>query len=720
MELIITEKPKTALKIAEALSEAKPQKELFQGVPYYKIRHNSVDITVGSAVGHLYGLGEEKKQAWIYPVFDLAWKPIYEVDKKNTHTKKYIAALKRLSKEANSFTIATDYDIEGELIGLNVLRFICSQNDASRMKFSTLTKPDLVESYKNKSKHIDWGQARAGETRHELDWYWGINLSRALTLAIKSTGVFKILSSGRVQGPSLKLIVDKELEIKAFKPKPYWQIELIAKAKEGIIEAWHEKDRFWNKPEAEAILQKVRNKEAIIESIAKRELKQLQPVPFDLTSLQIEAYRCFKFSPKLTLDIAQELYTSGLISYPRTSSQQLPFAIGFKRIITDISKQGDYTKLCEELLKKEKLIPRNGKKTDPAHPAIYPTGLTPKKLNTYGLKLYSLIVHRFLATFSEPATREIQNIIILINGERFIAEGIITLSLGWFRFYEPFLRIKEEELPKVTQGEVLEVKDIILHEEETKPPKRYTQASIIKELEKKNLGTKATRAQIIETLYERHYVFGSYIEATDLGIKLVKTLENYCPDILDEELTRHFELEMEGIQENKKEPEQVLKEAREVLTKLLEKLKHQEKSIGTDLLAAHRETQEKSNTIGKCPVCSDGILMLRQGKYGRFIACTNHPECSTTYSLPKAGLVKSSKNMCKDCNYPMISMIRKGKRPQEVCINPKCPSKKTEEIKEENCPKCGDGKLVLRKSVYGSFIGCSNYPKCRFTRKIDK
>ena len=720
MELIITEKPKSALRIAEALADRKPKKESHQGVPYYRVKHDSKEILVGAAVGHLYGLKEEKKQGWVYPVFDLEWKPLYEIDKQSKHTKKYISTLKKLSAEAKSFTIATDYDIEGEVIGLNILRFICKQKDASRMKFSTLTKPDLVEAYKKKSSHINWGHAKAGETRHELDWYWGINLSRALTFAVKSTGSFKLMSSGRVQGPTLKLIVDKEIEIKNFKPVPYWLLELVAEAKEGVIHAWHEKGRFQNKADGEGILEKVRNKEAVVASIDKNEARQLPPNPFDLTSLQIESYRCFRFSPSKTLEIAQELYTSGFISYPRTSSQQLPFAIGFKRILTELSKQENYKMLCGELLKKEKLIPRNGKKTDPAHPAIYPTGIMPKKLNERAFKLYSLIVHRFMATFSEPAIREVQNLKISVNEEKFLAQGIRTTERGWFKFYEPFLKIREEELPKVSEGEVLKVQDIVLHDEETKPPKRYTQASIIKELEKKNLGTKSTRAQIIDTLYNRHYAQGTSIEATDLGIKLVHTLETYCPDILDEDLTRHFELEMDEIQEDKKEPEQVLSEAKEVLIKILEKFRHQEKSIGKELLEANRETDDKNNTIGKCPKCKDGILMLRQGKYGRFIACTNHPECNTTYSLPKSGFVKNTENICPKCNFPMISIIRKGKKPQEVCINADCPGKKAEEIKDEKCPKCNEGKLVLRKSVYGSFIGCSKYPKCRFIRKIEQ
>ena len=215
-ELIITEKPDAAKMMAIALADGKPVKESNQGVPYYKVTHNNKDIVIGCAVGHLYTVSEKEK-SFKYPVYDLEWKPS-DASEKN-YTKKYITTLKKLSKDAREFTVATDYDIEGEVIGLNCIRFICKQKDAARMKFSTLTKDDLLQAYNNKSKTLDWGQAYAGETRHFMDWMYGINLSRALTHAIKSAGMFKIMSSGRVQGPALKLIVEKEKEIRAFKPE---------------------------------------------------------------------------------------------------------------------------------------------------------------------------------------------------------------------------------------------------------------------------------------------------------------------------------------------------------------------------------------------------------------------------------------------------------------------------------------------------------------------
>jgi DNA topoisomerase-1 len=407
-ELIITEKPNAAKKIADALADGKPVKKSVSKVPYYELSHSGKEIVVGCAVGHLYGLKQREKKVKI-PVFDVEWIPTYEISKGSAFAKKYFNVLKKLAKDADSFTVATDYDVEGEVIGLNIVRFICKKKDAKRMKFSTLTKDELVGSYEHAKNSLDWGQANAGEARHVLDWYYGINVSRALTKAMQAAGRFKLLSTGRVQGPALKLIVDKEKEIQAFKPEPYWMISLNGKVNKGELEAWHEKDKIFDNKSANEIFEKVRNeKKAKVREIETKKFNQSPPNPFDLTSLQIEAHRCLNISPKMTLDIAQDLYTGGYISYPRTSSQQLPPAIGYQKILKRLAKSANYRENVNFLLKKKELRPNNGKKTDPAHPAIYPTGIIPK-LEEQKMRIYDLIARRFLATFGDDAVRKIRN-----------------------------------------------------------------------------------------------------------------------------------------------------------------------------------------------------------------------------------------------------------------------------------------------------------------------
>jgi len=720
VELIITEKPKSAQRIAEALADGKPLKKGAKGVYYYEVTHGNNDIIIASAVGHLFGIAEKKKKGMKYPVFDVEWKPLFEISKGAAFSEKYYDMIKKLSKKADVFTVSTDYDIEGSVIGMNIIKLICKQKDARRMKFSTLTKPDLIKAYENAEASLDWGQAIAGETRHNLDFFYGINLSRALTASIKKAGMFKILSIGRVQGPALKIIVEKEKVIAAFKPVPFWQLELIGSVKNGKLVALHKTDKFWKKKEAEGIYKKVKGKDGAVGDVKKQEFKQAAPYPFDLTTLQTEAYRCFGMSPKFTSSIAQDLYTSGLISYPRTASQQLPAAIEYKKILQQLQKSTNYESLCRELLKKPVLNPNNGKKTDPAHPAIYPTGIK-ARLEEAKQKVYDLIARRFLATFSEAAIRETMTVSVNIVEEIFVATGTRTVFEGWHKFYGPYVKLKEEELPNAEVGEEFKQEKLSKLEKETKAPPRYTPASIIKELEKRNLGTKATRADIVDTLYRRGYVSDKALQATDLGIKIVETLQKYVPEVIDEELTRHFEMEMEEVMERKKEQGAVLKEAEEVLTGILSNFKKKEIKVGKELFEATKASEIKENTIGKCLKCGEGTLMMKRGKFGKFIACSKYPDCEVTFKLPSNGLIKNTTNICDDCKHPKILVIKKRKKPQEVCINLDCPTKVLKSDKENTaCEKCGKGKMVLRKSVYGQFLACDQFPKCRNILKTPK
>ncbi len=715
-ELIITEKPSAALKMAYSLADSKPVKKSNKGVPYYLLSHGGVDIAIVPAVGHLFGVAE-KKSKFTYPSFDIEWVPTSEMTKSAAYTKKYADTIKLLSKDAKNFTVACDYDIEGEVIGLNCVRFLCNQKDANRMKFSTLTKPDLINSFENRANTLNWGQANAGETRHFLDWLYGINLSRALTLAIKKKGMKKTLSTGRVQGPALKIVVDREKEIKDFKPTIYWTLELKASVEKGEFVAWHEKDRFENDSEAEDIVKKVEGKTGKVSSVEKKEKKHIPPYAFDLTTLQMESYRSLKISPKQTLALAQRLYLAGMISYPRTGSQKLPPSIGYKKILSAIQKDDNYSKICSEILSKEKIYPRQGAKDDPAHPAIFPTGNKSKSLKGQEAQVYDLIVRRFLSAFGDAADR-LQTIMkVDVEKEIFVADGTHTLNRGWYEYYGRHLKVKEVKIPEASKGEAVKVDNILKHEKETEPPRRYTPASIIRELENKGLGTKSTRAQIIDTLYQRDYIRGTQLEATQMGMMIVETLLNKAPKILDEELTRKFEDEMQLIREEKKTEDEVLEEARKVLTEILDDFKSRESELGESLADAQKKADE-SETIGDCPLC-DGKIIVRKGRFGRFAACNNYPDCKTTYNLPNQGFIESTDKVCEICKAPVILIKFKGRKKQEICSNPKCESRQPKDSQEEKpCPKCKDGLLKLRSSVYGDFYGCINYPKCKHTEKV--
>ncbi|MBS3169652.1 DNA topoisomerase I [Candidatus Woesearchaeota archaeon] len=730
VELIVTEKPSSAKKIAEALADKKLIQKKSKQSSYYELTHNGKPIIVTSAVGHLYTLVEDKQNSWTYPVFDIHWEESSKTSPSLKYVQDYIDTITMLAKKADSFTVACDYDIEGEVIGYNVIRYCCKKKDASRMKFSTLTKDDLIEAFDQKMNHLDWGQAFAGETRHKLDWFYGINLSRALTASVKAAGSFKVMSSGRVQGPALKILVDREKEIAAFQPEPFWQLNLLGKALKENIDAWHIKDRFFDKKEVDAIHKKIKDeKQTVVKEVKRTKRQQSPPTPFDLTTLQSESYALFKITPKETLDIAQHLYLAGVTSYPRTSSQQLDPKLGFVNILKHLQKQMDYETLAGELLKLKELKPNNGKKTDPAHPAIYPTGLAPKALRPNQHKVYDLIVKRFMATFAEPALRETMEVSLDVKNEAFVTKGTRTLEENWHVFYKPYLKIEEVTLPNLKENDIVTISEIKKIDKETQPPNRFNQSSIIKELEKRNLGTKATRADILDRLFQRGYLEGVQIKVTKLGMETTTILEKYAPPIVDQQLTAEFEEDMEKIREGKEKPEKVLERAKKVLIKLLDDFKKKEKIIGKDILASVRETWDIQNHVGTCPQCGEGRLMLRRGKFGRFIACDKYPECSNTFKIPQNGLVKSTDKLCPHDQYPLVLVIMKGKRPREICIKPDCKSKVSEaevkvidkiehQKKERKCPKCGKA-LVLRKSFYGEFYGCSGYPACRHTENFD-
>lgn len=663
-ELVITEKPQAALKIANALGNA-VQKTLNK-VPYYEVDRNGDKIVVACAVGHLFTLKQNKRGSQV-PVFDISWIPNYLARKKD-FTKRYYDTILKLVKGAKDLTVATDYDVEGEVIGWNVVRFICGQNDASRMKFSTLTEKELNDSYENKLKTIEWGQAIAGETRHYLDWFYGINLSRALMNAIKTTGKFRIMSIGRVQGPALNLIVEKEKKIQAFKSEPYWQIFIRLKGVKSL-ELKHVKDIFDKND-----LKKFENlvgKKAVCET-KKTEKKLFPNPPFNLTNLQTESYKFYGITPSKTLRIAQGLYLAGLISYPRTSSQKLPEAIGYKEILKKLAKEFN----VEKLIVKNK--PIEGKKTDPAHPSIYPTG-NKQILSGEDEKIYNLIVKRFLALFCDPAIIDDKKVIAVVDGLKFGVKGQVIREKSWLEFYPS--KLKEEKIPDV-EGEK-EIVDSRIEQKMTLPPKRYSPASIVSELEKRNLGTKATRASILETLYDRGYVKNKSIEATPLGFSLIDTLEKYSPIIIDEELTRKFEREMEQLIEMKgkakqvKRENEIIKEAKEAIVNISKDFGKNEEKIGKELLQANldlREQQKIENRLRKCPVCEKGSLAITYSRKTRrqFVACDAYPDCKTTYSLPPNGVIKKTAKVCEHCGFPMLMRLKKGRKPWIFCFNPKC------------------------------------------------
>ncbi|MHA1755028.1 MAG: DNA topoisomerase I, partial [Candidatus Odinarchaeia archaeon] len=467
--LIITEKPTACLRIAKALDEGKTLKKFEENnVTYYRTKFNGEELILVSALGHLYTV-TQKGNGWVYPVFNIKWSPSYRVSRKAKNTKNFIELINKLSKEASSFINACDYDLEGSLIGYTVIKYACGEealNNSRRMMFSTLTKKELIEAFNNLMNGLDYNMVEAGKTRHEVDWLFGINLSRALTLSLKHTsGLYRALSTGRVQGPTLTFIYKREKEIRSFVPTPYWTINAQTIIKNETFPLEYEKNKLLVKKEAEKVLQDCGNKTGKIISIKKTEYRQNPPIPFDIGGLQVEAYKQFGFTPRRTLNIAERLYLDALISYPRTSSQKIPESINVVEILKSMTKHSKYGKYAKEILGFKEIKPNQGKKDDPAHPAVHITGNMPERqLDTDEKKLYDLIAKRFFALFGEPAIKESIRASIQVNNHIFYLRGREIKFLGWLRFYEPYFKQDDVILPKLSEGDEIPVVKIEIEE----------------------------------------------------------------------------------------------------------------------------------------------------------------------------------------------------------------------------------------------------------------
>ena len=577
--------------------------------------------------------------------------------------------IEKLAKKADSLIIACDYDIEGSLIGGNVYKFAYGKKQGQRMKFSALTNSDLKKAYEHAGE-IDFSNIEAGEARHIIDWYYGINLSRALMTAIRKAQRFRVMSIGRVQGPALHLLTKLEKSIKAFVPTPYWEVKIWA----NDVEFLHKEKRFTDEEKASQVLKNTGDT-AVVAELEKTDTEVPPDPNFDLTSLQVEAYRQFGVQPSRVLELAQDLYEDSLISYPRTSSQQIPDSIDVKQILSQLQTHADYKDLVSKLISNNLTKPLQGKKSDPAHPALHPTGQKGALESPHHKKLYDLIVRRFLASFAKPAKKQKTRIELDSNGERYVASGSVVKDPQWIEFYGPYYKSKDIELPDMKQGQEVPVEKKKKDKKMTQPPKRYTQASIISELEKKHLGTKATRSTIIDTLFKRGYIDGKSIEVTDFGIKVHDVLEKHAPEILDEDLTEKIEKDMEKIQNGELTRDFVVNEGKEVLEKLLKKWKTKENDIGNDLVDALQETIQKENTPGVCKKCGKNLRIIRMKAGKQFVGCTGYPDCRNAYPLPGGALIKTTSEVCEKCGTPIVDVIRKGSKPFKMCLDTTCETK---------------------------------------------
>ena len=675
--LIVAEKPSVALRLAIALGNNAQRRINLNGVNYYEIDDSKGKIYIAAAVGHIFTIrqADEKKG---YPVLKVEWAASYEVGKNSYYTKKYLDVFKILAKRCDSYINACDFDIEGTVIGTNIIKFLGGdlEHKARRMKFSTTTIPDLKNAYENLMP-LDMNNFYAGEVRHMLDWLWGINLSRALTSALAGTKFVRSLSIGRVQGPTLAMLAKRELEISKFVSKPYWN--LLALIKE--IEFANSRGDIFDSKEAANALEHTNSnlKNALVENMETTEQLIRPYPPFDLTALQLESSRVLRLDPSVTLATAQSLYERAYISYPRTSSQKLPPTLGLSKVIGELAKNPTYEKFAKKLISENRYRPNEGMKTDEAHPAIYPTGVMPKNLTDIESKLYDLIVKRFLACFAAYAKVGRSKITVAIGNEKYTANGTTIIEKGWYEFYE-YGSAKEKMLPEFKKGANVIVSKAYMVELQTQPPKRFGKAGLIAELEKRRLGTKATRASIIDTLFKRDYIEGASIKVTEFGMSVYNALNENSNMIVNEDTTKRLDEDMEMISEGKKKPEEVIDEGKQMLLEALNLFDKNKEKIKEEMQKGIVDTEVP---MGKC-LKDGGDLVIKRSRIGKqFVACNNYPKCTQTYSVPQNALIVPTGKICEHCHTPIVKVIRKGKGVFEIDLDPDCITKQKWKEKRE-------------------------------------
>ncbi len=603
------------------------------------------------------------------------------VDEKLGAMRRRISAIRELSKKATSFINACDYDVEGETIGENILQYVCGRPEGSsqRAKFSTLTDDELVASFEKAKPGIGIGLARAGRARHAIDFLWGVNLSRILSDSFNSVSHgYKTISMGRVQGPTLGFVVQRELEIRNFVPTPYWTVTAVFE-KDGVrFEALSTRGKFLVKASAEQVKAECEGKSGRVLSSTSVAYKERPPPPFDTLDLQREAFRTFGYSPSRTLQIAQRLYLDAVISYPRTSSQRLPPSIGYENIISKLARINQYSLLASELLGR-RLSPREGTRADPAHPAIYPTGVQLRESpSSQEGKVFDLIVRRFLSCFAEDAVREKTDISIDVEGNTFGIVGRRTLKSGWISVHGKRSDLDEKSTPALKEGEVVSVIRISCDEKLEQAPYRYNQSTLLGMMEREGIGTKSTRAETISTLIARGYMAGEKIVATDLGIALVEAMKEHCPQIVSVELTRETERELERIEAGEAEGSEVSEKAIVILSKQVAAIRESSEALTAEIKTAVGEANNSVNVLGACPICKSGkLIVIRSRKTRkRFVGCTDYSKgCRASAPLPQRGTVKAAAKPCMKCGWPIV-YIRAWRRPWRICVNVNCENNK--------------------------------------------
>jgi DNA topoisomerase I len=708
--LVVTEKFSTALRIAVVLSDGRMQRNRVAGTPVFEFERAGAPWAVVGLRGHIVELDYPKELA----EWSLEGLPrlVDAVPLKRVSEPGIVQALEEIVRGFDLVILATDFDREGELIGLeclSLLQRVHPSLQVKRARYSALTREEIEQSFTHLAE-VDRALAEAGEARQEIDLAWGALLTRYLSLTSGQRGR-SFLSAGRVQTPTLALLVERDQAIKEFEPKPFWQIGATAVHAGERFPLRHEHGVWEARSEAERVYAHVRDaRSGTVRAFQEEESRRRPPIPFSTTLFVAEATR-IGFGAAQAMRYAEDLYTQGLISYPRTDNTVYPRGLGL-RTLAEKFRDGPFAEAAEIVLAQPSFRPTRGRIETTDHPPIYPTAaVDPKKLRPDPARLYELVVRRFLATLGPDAVGWHRTASVTIAGETFLGEGRHVTEPGWYRIY-PYSQPEEAPLPVLEVGGTVAIESVDLLEDRTKPPRRYTQGSLITEMERLGLGTKSTRHDVLQKLFDRRYVNARQLEPTSTGIAVTEALRAHAPLITRPEMTHRLEEDMERVAESKKPKADVLSESREMLREALHLLSANADGVKETLGAA----LDRQHFVGPCAKCGGALRLARSPRGSRWVQCVNNPtSCTANYSLPAAGFVEPAPEfLCGTCKVPRVKITFRGQRPDLYCINPEC-AEHHRAFRIGVCPNCGS-PLQIRYSFAGKrFVGCSGYPTCRVT-----
>jgi DNA topoisomerase-1 len=693
MRLIISEKANAAKKIAQFLAEGSVKDGKHRSVPHHTFTWRGEECVSVGLKGHV--LNPE------YPEEYSNWQKVEPSELIDAEILKAVSekgvanAVKSLAKKADRVVIATDFDREGELIGVEALSIAFEANPklmdhVERARFSALTKGEVTRAFENLVE-VSKELADAGAARQDIDLIWGATLTRWVSRATKRYGN-AFLSVGRVQSPSLVLIAERERERRAFVPEPYWELEATLRNGGGPFVVHHAHGRFKEEAEARKAFENL-TETATVTEVKQKSATRPPPTPFNTTGF-LTASASLGIGPSRATRIAEDLYTDGYISYPRTDNTVYPRSLDLREVLGYLKRVEGTGEYAEQLLGAEKLAPTRGKKETTDHPPIYPTGYASRKaLREDQWKIYQLVVRRFLATLSGPARTLRTTLRFDSGGELLVTSGTVVTQEGWLGVY-PYGRRPDEELPALSEGGEVEVVEAEVLSKETQPPARYGQGRLIRLMEDLGLGTKATRPNIIQNLYDRGYVHDDPIVPTETGMAVAQALKDFASEIATHEMTAELEKSMDAISEGKISKDSVVDESRDLLRQVYEHLTRSEEEFADIVWNGIRGDE----TLGPCPNCGRNLIVRRNRRSGkRFAGCEGYPECRTTFPLPQKGDIIPLSSQCDACGSPEIKVLGK-KRPWVTCINMDCP-KKQEQRKEGGERPSREGAQELEKST---------------------